>query len=144
MKCLQFSPTSGDFTSGWLSFRSRRDKSWLKLFWFTVSSGRGRREVFLFILCQTFSSDHWRLNWPSDWVLRAYNDIKSNAPLSGFMKQLTGTLRRGLCERLMNRRCIQQSNRCCSPPVAEKFLWCPARDIWHPDVCHYSSRDGFQ
>lgn len=28
--------------------------------------------------------------------------------------------------------------------LTEKCLQCPAWDIWHPDVCHYSFWEGFQ
>lgn len=48
-------------------------------------------------------------------------DIVFNSPLSTFLKELTATLRRGVFVRLMNQRCIQQPNRCCSPPVSREM-----------------------
>lgn len=48
-------------------------------------------------------------------------DIVLNSPFSAFLKQLTVTLRRGVFVRLMNQRCIQQPNRCCSPPVSREM-----------------------
>lgn len=53
--------------------------------------------------------------------LRRLIDIVWNSPLGAFVKQLTVTLRRGVFVRLMNQRCIQQPNRCCSPPVSREM-----------------------
>lgn len=48
-------------------------------------------------------------------------DFALKSPLGAFQKRLTVTLRRGVFVRLMNQRCFQQPNRCCSPPVSREM-----------------------
>lgn len=95
----------------------------------------------LYMLSYLYDYLWWNL--PLVSVFMHLIDIVLNSPLSTFLKELTVTLKRGVFVRLMNQRCIQQPNRCYSPPVSRE-MQCPARDIWHPDVCHYSSWKGFQ
>lgn len=54
-------------------------------------------------------------------VYAVWLTLYATHPSVHFLKQLTATLRRGVFVRLMNQRCIQQPNRCCSPPVSREM-----------------------
>ena len=100
-----------------------RAKSWLKV----QSSIEQRESNTIPFPCHLPSCLHCYL-WLfmiglaiSASVYAVWLTLYETHPSVHFLKQLTATLRRGVFVRLMNQRCIQQPNRCCSPPVSREM-----------------------